>query len=269
MPPPGHGSLITDPIAPGSSAAWQHLVDLSYHQDTYVEGLDINPPDLYVFTRMYFNFDGHEAFVARESYAGDSCATNAEACWNQKGWRLWHEWTHDWLMGYGDDSVEGNPRWGFGVQDGGTIWDGSIYPHAWHTQDVMVHQSSGVDVPDAWSQVSFNGRGQRVIERRSSTSNYPEPLTRLYWFQVERTGWTESDGKFYAYDIVYIDDSFCRIVMTDQPTWDDGIEHRVEIQIPLDWMSEAVTFRVRRPFAGAYVWAVLADATTVRLGQLP
>lgn len=268
---PGYGSLVTDSVAPGSSGAWRHLVDRNFHEDTYREGLEITSPDLFVFTRMYFNFDGHEAYEARQTYTGGSCSTDANACWNLKGWRFWHEFTHDWLIGYGDDDPAGNPRWGFGLQDdgpGGTKYDGSMYPRSWHTQNVMVHQSSGVDVADAWSQIAFNGRAQRISNRRSRTSAYPEPLTRLYWFQVERTGWTSADGKFYAYDIVYIDDSFCRIVMTDQADWDDTVEHRVEIQIPVAWSADSLTFHVRRPFSGAYLWAVRSDATPVRLGRI-
>lgn len=245
-----------------------HPVDRNFHEDTYRSGLEVTPPDLFVFTRMYFSFDGHEAFEARENDYGQACVVNADACWNQKGWRFWHEFTHDWLLGYGDDDPAGNPRWGFGLQDGGTTYDGSMYPRSWHTQNVMVHQSGGVDVADAWSQVAFNGRAQRIGNRKSRTSAYPEPLTRLYWFQVERTGWTAADGKFYAYDIVYVDDSLCRIVLTDQAVWDETVEHRVEIQIPAAWSVDSLTFRVRRPFPGAYVWAVRSDASPLRLGRI-
>lgn len=272
-PAPGYGELVSDPVAPGSTKAWRHTVDHNFHEDTYRSGLEIGVPDLFVYARMYFNFDGHEAFAARETYTGKSCATDAEGCWNQKGWRFWHEFTHDWLIGYGDDDPAGNPRWGFGLQDdrptSGTTYNGNMYPRSWHTQSVMVHQSSAINVADAWSQVTFNGRGVRTSDRLSRSSAFPEPLTRLYWFQVERTGWTASDGRFYSYDIVYIDDSFCRIVMTDQSVWDETAEHREEIQIPVDWNADRVTFRVRRPFPGAYLWVVRADATPLRIGKLP
>lgn len=266
-PAPGYGSLAADLVAPGSTGAWKHPVDRDFHDGTYVGGLEVNSRDLYIFARMYFSFDGQQAYKARQDYYGGSCATNGDACWNQKGWRYWHEFTHDWVMGYGDNDPAGNPRWGF--SGASSTYDGSMYPRQWHTQDVLVHQSSGVDVADGWSQVAFNGRAMRSSNEASRTSARPEPLSRLHWFQVERTGWTPADGHFYSYDIVYIDDSFHRIVLTDQATWDETTEHRVEIQIPVAWSADAITFKVRRPFQGAHVWAVLADATPVRLGQLP
>lgn len=249
------------------------------------KAIKITPPDLYVWSTVRMNFNGIEATSARKTlYSLYGSLTDGLANWNLKGWRIWYNLgqsnANDWVLGYADGLIDGNPRATFERAGVGYDLEFCYNPvdtafsmpyDKWQTQEVVLHQSSGAGVADAFWAFGVNGKLKGRTKDVSRTSSSPGYLTDFYFYQAERTGWKVSDNKYVAYGFVYVDDSLARAVITDQATWNTGTTRAVEVQIPLAWSNSQVQLRVRggqlASFAGKYLWVVTPGNTPIRVGQ--
>ncbi len=269
------GSLASGTVAPGSSAAWVFNVG-SGSGDVYSGKNETrfkpSPAgrDLYVFTKLYFNWNGTDAASVRSD-------------WNLKGFRMWASGTSspDIVVGYADNEASGNPRvFAENTMSNSMYLTGSsstiqgIQKNQWKTEEIALRQSSARNVADAfWQQTSNGVASQAYPNLVTSTSSYPGPYADLYWHQSERTGFSSSSGKVIAYDLVYIDDSWARVVVTDSSSWNTSAQKKVEIQVPVSWADDKITVLLRQGalggLSGKYLYVIKSDGKPVSTTGFP
>lgn len=270
---PAAGILANDLRAPNGSASWKFRMGVDGRGDAYTGprggGTRFDPKPsgryLYVFYRIYFNWDGRDAYAKMPN-------------WNLKGFRIWASGTRYpdiYMPGYpgGSDDPTGSPLVYAEGTDGGPLWLSpkevhGIRKNEWKVEELFLRQSSAVNAADGLWYMASNGRKSSSLSNLVTRSSaYPDPYTDLFWHQVERTGFTASDNKFFAYDVVYIDDSWARVVVTESSTWNDNAEGRLEIQVPVSWSDNRIEVVLRRgvldSLSGKYLYVFKADGNPV------
>jgi hypothetical protein len=254
---PDMGVLDSSPVAPGSTRAWKYRIGTDRY-DVYSgdggNGTRFIPKpqgrDLYFFYRIYFNWNGTDAYAKQSD-------------WNFKGFRIWGDTSNNniYMPGYGQVSdASGSPR--AYMEYTGTPGADVLYPspdtvhglrkNEWKVEELFLRQSSSTGVGDGLWRMASNGRSSGSIQNLvTSSSSYPSRLQNLYWHQDERVGFAAGDGKFFAYDVVYIDDSFARVVVTGNSTWNDGAETALEIQVPVAWSTNRIDIVLRKGALGS------------------
>jgi hypothetical protein len=268
---PSLGGLTTSGVAPNSSAAWQYNIG-GDGGDVYsgknASGTRFKPApggrDLYVYYRLYLNWDGSDA-------------ANARSDWNLKGFRMWANDTSapDIVVGYADDQADGNPRVFAENTMGNSVYlsGQGILKNQWKVEEIMLRQSSSRGAADAFWQMTSNGKASSTYPNLvTSTSSYPGPYTDLFWHQSERSGFGSSAGKFIAYDLVYIDDSWARVVVSDSATWTTS-GSKVEIQVPMTWSDTKIQLLLRQgalsSLSGKYLYVVNSSGKPVSNNGYP
>ncbi len=270
---PASGVFNSTMAAPNSKGSWEYRIGVD-NGDVYSggggAGTRFTPGpagrDLYVYYRLYMNWDGVDQ-------------ANARSDWNLKGFRMWSKDTTvpDLVLGYADSQTDGNPRvlaedtmnttlWLSGVQ--------GIIKNSWKVEEITMRQSSSVGSADAFWQLTSNGINSPTYSNLvTRTSSYPGPYTDLFWHQSERTGFGSSSGKFIAYDLVYIDDSWARVVVTNSSTWNTSSGVKVEIQVPVTWSNNQIQFLVRQgaldSLSGKYLYVINSSGTPVSTKGFP
>lgn len=268
---PVMGVLDGKVVASGRSAAWRCKIDpqqLGSEPGSQYDcwagdgrfgdslGMPINSAarDFYIFSRVNFNWNGSDAYARRSS-------------WNLKGFRFWGD-TNLYLFGAGQTGdADGSVRT---VNEYGAAGADVSYPepvsrwglrkNTWKVEENFVRQSSANNATDG----SWTARSDRVLlgpYTPGSSGNLgsivnmrtrkERPFSKLAWHQMQYHGFTVADDKYIAYDVVYIDDSWARVVVTDSATWDDGVATSFqELQIPVAWTDTAITAVLRRGVLG-------------------
>jgi hypothetical protein len=270
---PALGSLGTSYKASGSSAAWIFNVgggDGDVYSGKSSTGTRFKPSpagrDLYVYYRLYMNWDGMDAASARSD-------------WNLKGFRMWANDTSvpDIVVGYADAQSDGNPRvFAENTMSSSMYMSGvqGFLKNQWKTEEIALRQSSGNNVADAfWQQTSNGIASQAYPNLVTRTSSYPGPYTDLFWHQSERTGFSSSSGKVIAYDVVYIDDSWARVVVTDSSSWNTTTAKKVEIQVPVSWSDTKIQVLLRQgsldSLSGKYLYVINSAGKPVSTTGFP
>ena len=269
---PAMGVLTTSAPAPGSTASWRFRMavdDNEVYTGNGTGGTRFNSPklsgrDLYVAYKIYFNFDGLDSYAKM---------TN----WNMKGFRIWASGTRApdiYMPGYpGTNSASGDPITYAEGTDSGPLWLGPKEVHGlrknqWKTEELFLRQSSAVGAADgSWWMVSNGQKSDVLSNLLTRNSAYPNMYTDLFWHQVERTGFSSADGKYFAYDFVYIDDSWARVVVSSSATWQQSTENAQEVQIPVSWSDGQVQVALRQgglgSLSGKYIYVMRADGSLV------
>lgn len=235
--------------------------------------LNTSARDYYLFSRLYYNWDGADAYARRSN-------------WNLKGFRFWGD-TNLYVFGAGQSSdPDGSVRT---VLEGGTPGADVSYPapisrfgikkNVWRVEEHFVRQSSANNATDGlWRARSDRvltgpytsgsaGNLGEIVNMRTRTS---APFNKLAWHQAQYHGFQVGDGKYIAYDVVYIDDSWARVIVTDSATWSDTAATTAqEIQIPMTWSDGAIDVVLRAgvlgSLTGKYLYVFKADGSPVSL----
>ena len=84
-----------------------------------------------------------------------------------------------------------------------------------------------------------------------------------------------SGGKVFS-DILYLDDSFFHIIISDEPTWEAAsvgpeVFYEREIQIPTAWADDSITITMRRgvhsSFSGKSLYVIDSAGAAQKIGQ--
>jgi hypothetical protein len=274
---PAMGVLTTSAPAPGSTSSWRFRIGTD-ENEVYTgngSGTRFNNPkisgrDLYIAYKIYFNWDGLDAYAAQ---------TN----WNMKGFRIWAAGTRApdiYMPGYpGTNAASGDPITYAEGTDSGPLWVAPKEIHGlrknqWKIEEVFLRQSSGVGAADGSTWMVSNGAKSNVLSNLlTRNSAYSGMYTDLFWHQMERLGFSASAGKYVAYDFVYIDDSWARVVITGASTWNDRAENAQEIQIPVTWSNGQIQAVVRAgslgSLTGKYLYVIKADGALVSTAGYP
>jgi hypothetical protein len=285
---PVNGVLDGAVVAPGRSAAWRckldptqpgsdsgSLYDCWAGDGRYgdVTGMQLNTEarDYYIFARLYYNWDGADAYARRSD-------------WNIKGFRFWGD-TSFYVLGAGQTNApDGATRSGLA---GGTPGYDISYPepvgtfgiqkNAWRVQENFVRQSSANGATDGYWTARVNrvllgsytsGGAGNIGDIPNMRTRTSKPFDKLAWHQMQYHGFTTADGKYIAYDTVYIDDSWARVVATDSSTWSDKTETSAyELQVPVSWADGAIDVVLRKGVLGAldgkYLYVFRSDGSLV------
>jgi len=261
---PQYGSITANQLVTGSVAAYEINWNTAGRQAT-IQGMALpNATDWYLFSKWRTNFNMADAFPL----AGNLLDGQA----NMKGWRIWNTgFTHDMVTGFGDDDARDKHVKLYENTDNGTAFEvhGVGLPkNIWLTDEIQQHQGD-VGVANAVTRIFEQGKLQATytnVSRRSPS--WTALYARFYGHQKERMN-TLSSWRIW-YDILYLDDSWCRVVVTDQATWSTASTRGMEVQIPTAWAAGSITFVCRRgalTLAGKYLYVVRSDGTAVRVGQ--
>lgn len=109
------------------------------------------------------------------------------------------------------------------------------------------------------ARVDYGGKAYKCIADVSSTTT-PDVDTQ-HWVKVYDTLWPAPDVKMY-FDSIYVDNSFARIEIGDQPTY-DSCTHR-EIQLASSWSDSQIEFNVNKgtlPDGQAYLFVIDESGT--------
>lgn len=275
--PGGPGASVT---ITGSTASWgvahfDNTFDMYYGNGANGVHLDMGGAatgrDLYNFLKYRWGFNGTELYALNTNY-------------NIKEFRFWPghaSGANNTELGAMGQSIDINGDWRYTMENTSPGADamqsaGSAYlgldKNVWKVRENEFRQSSADDVADAsvWlanrGKIRANGNNGAFCSRNTGQGG---PQRYLYWWQPQSSA--GAIGRFDI-DLVYIDDSFARIVITNQATWDDTVEHEVEIQFPIAWSDTQLQFQLRKgemaSLTGKWAWAIKSDRTRVRLGQL-
>ncbi len=126
-----------------------------------------------------------------------------------------------------------------------TIWGGSFtnqalaqLPREWKV-DEFYYRASNIDVADGifgFAQKGLLGTESNFI---SKTTERPNPYVSLYQSQVSNGA---KLGSNMYYDSLYVDDTWHRVLICPEATW--NIRSNCEVQIPTNWNDSQVTVQV-------------------------
>jgi hypothetical protein len=237
------GALSNAVVAPGSrmalrrdmagvtTAAGPAVPDGDY-------GVPFSSPQIYVWAKKYYGF--------RVVEDGGSNGMNL------KFFRMWFLWTHDTYTAY---------QGSMGPESGRTMPEATQELAKWWT---MPHEGNRWII-DEWeykqsdlnvSNGAFNyiRDGIAAYPRTTTTfttrtTGFPGGYQRLFFDQISNN--ELSPGKYLYFDSIYVDDTWQRVVISDEATWQNvvygsGSKHSREIQIPTSWSGTQIQVSVRR-----------------------
>jgi hypothetical protein len=269
---PETGALATDVKLSRSAAFWKFPIDSNTDAAYESVGVatDLQPayPYLYVYYKIRTNWDGLEAYAALTSY-------------NLKGFRFWYASGANNMIFASvgqSNSAPGNPRITWELTEAAAEFGNShcspISPkNVWRTQECFAKQSSGVDVADGQAWMTNDGQASvKYLNKKTRTAAWPNTYRYLHWHQNQFCGFAVSAGKFLGYDLVYVDDSWCRVMVTASSAWSE-VSQAAEIQVPTAWADagNSITFTLRQgefaSLSGKYLYVVKSDNTALKIGQ--
>jgi hypothetical protein len=165
--------------------------------------------------------------------------------------------------------------------------------NAWYVEEFQIKNNSDGVTADADFRWYVNGSGPLCqfpntswLENTLSFKNASGDANdgRIRWMYAvhyvvegEPPGWvpTPAGNRYYA-DDVYVDDSWCRVMVSDETSWPTsagtgaGTSTR-EIQIPTAWSDTSVSFVLRQgqhaSLSGKTLYVVVADGTALKVGS--
>lgn len=258
---PHYGSLASNVVRSGSIRSYEINPDLAggTPNPAVLDGLPISSTDLYCCLIYRTNWNGSDA---------------GPGVWNMKSHRWWDtSFTHDLKSGYGDDGSNDNMVLLYENTDPGSNHNvgasssSKIPKNRWLVEEYEIHQGS-LNTADAVTRVYHDGQLQTTYTNTSRTTGFSNiyALYHTHQFQDVPSG----QGFKLYYDRFHLDDSFCRVVITDQATWDDSVTREVMPQVTTSWAAGSITFDLDSgpmTLAGKYAQVVKSDRSVVRAGQ--
>lgn len=261
-------------VAPARSYSAQFTRNGGGAMGLLLTDTDGNETKFWGFVRNRIPWDGLDAYAA------------AGSTWNVKHWRYWGgtasfgEGHNNYLLlrSYGQQNrADGLPRFNSGGttsgSSGGNTPTASVFglqKNTWRYDELRVQHDSGAatDTASAWTMtqgVEWGHTNNPFRERDAGETRW----RRLYLHQFENlpngTPWQIN------YDFMLVEDSWCRVVISERSTWSDSVEHEREPQIPLTWATDEVSFECRPgvfgSLSGKYLYVVTNANTPIKIGR--
>ena len=109
----------------------------------------------------------------------------------------------------------------------------------WVTEEYVYQASSGIGTADARWEYYQNGVIASDINFISRDADNPEPYDSVFQHQVSNGA---QPGSYIYYDSIYLDDSWHRVVICADSTWNNC--KKSEIQIPTSWNDNEITVQL-------------------------
>jgi hypothetical protein len=257
------GTLSASLVAPGSATALQVDMGGNTNPAGPQDGVIFNSSTVYAWIKHRYEFN----IVAASGPNG----------FNLKTFRLWDPWNSDIYFAYqaswggtGINEVEytqeSKPATWFGLTPVARAWVIEEYDY----------QTSGVGVQDGILQYVRNGLAAQSpgIRWTMRDSAHPKPYSLLFFDQVSNN--QVAPGTYQYIDSIYVDDSRQRVIVSDEPTWQQsttGPERHREIQIPVAWSDSQIQLVAHQgsfsSFAGTYLYVIGTDGNPVSAQGFP
>ena len=150
----------------------------------------------------------------------------------------------------------------------------------WRGEGQLVRCSSANDVADAYLNMMRNGAviddlpnvvSHTAVALGGSTGTGPLEANPYTYWKIESAYWADPGVAPFYFDLIYIDDSWCNVVVSDSATYTTAEESSVAIQIPQSWADGEIRAVVRvghlGTLAGKYLYVQTNDGTRIKIGQ--
>jgi hypothetical protein len=236
------GALRFD-LQPGYETAGPHISRFGDHE--YV----------YCFLRRKYNF----------------AIGSINTAFNLKPIRMWNNaGGNNCYLGY-QGSESGNPRVFAEYTGEGGAHYGGVEPakDAWHAFELEYKRGNQGKV-DGHFHVLVNGRyfNPKSELHRMRNSERPNGYDQLYFDQ--KSNQTSVSPAYVYYDFILIDDSWCRVMSSDEPSYNQGCEGSFArmVMVPTEWTDMAITATLIKELpAGHTLYVVRKDGTAVKTGH--
>jgi hypothetical protein len=237
--------------------------------------MHVGPDRWYVFRKRYTAFN-----IVTDKKPPDG--TFANGTFNWKTQRLWvtagSSGYPSLYVGYQGAEGLGSGRMPYETLNENPTGDSRAFgsppqrPNVWETVE-WFGEPSTINLFDARMNYIVNGEAAVAPAARWRTRTTALPDTAQYLFFDQVSNGTDA-GPNYVYSTdIYVDDSWCRVLVSDEATWvdsDSGSADR-EIQLPTAWAGNSITFTMRfgelSSLAGKYLWVVTSDGTALKIGR--
>ena len=214
-------------------------------------------------------------FVTGETLStATATATNTEGFYgglwrtfNYKIVRFWADANNQYM---GTQGVE-SPFYRFTVENTNqsTVYTNTVrqLPREWVSEE-FIYESSSIDLADGRFDYLQNGRQAHIGGFNHRTTALPNKFNRAYQLQVSN-GTQPNCKSFYAG--VYLDDSYCRVVVHDAPTLTMGTLDIADTYIqplpPTEWLNGKLKVIAVGDVTGKYYSAINANNQIVATGR--
>ena len=160
---------------------------------------------------------------------------------------------------------------GIGGSYGADSWPNPLRqtPYQWHEDEFAWQDNTGLDTDDgilSWWEDGIKGWETERFNFRNAT--YPNPYKRVHQRQV-------SNGckplSYAYYDQLYIDDSWCRVVVSDSATLNldttAGTSYTIQPLPPTEWNSTQISCVILGNITGKYYHIINNSGLRVAGGQ--
>lgn len=195
--------------------------------------------------------------------------------------------THRWQSNnaqttpYAINTIQGGSYRFYFVNDGQGVYDSILYTVAslttkkWQTEEEYHRVSSAAGATDGVMYGLLNGE-QKFARSAIDTHNGLDPFDEAYRWNHYKIGnfaveWLSPGTAPWRANILYVDDSWCRVYITDKATWNTAEQKAMEIQVPTNWLASALTFHKRNgqfsSLSGKHLWVVDNDDNKILVGS--
>lgn len=219
-----------------------------------------------------FNSDSLFIWVKR-NYAFDLIADKASNGINLKFFRLWYPWTHDIYTNYQANDGPTSGRTVAEVTGIATKWWPMPFEGKKWIIEEYEYMTGDVGVENGILNYTRGGRAAyaKSTRFRTRTSSASNQYSLLFFDQISNN--LVTPGKYIYYDALYVDDTWQRVFISDEPTWQNvvygsgGSERVREIQIPISWTDTKIEISIRQgqhgQLAGKYLYVIGKDGNAV------
>jgi len=152
--------------------------------------------------------------------------------------------------------------------------DALVVP-TWHREEEYHQVSSAAGTTDASMFIALDGQ-KLTSESRLNVDSHGgvDPAAEANRWNHYKLGnfrfWARPGDAPWRANLLYVDDSWCRVLITDKDNWLDTEGREQEIQIPVSWASADLDFHFRQgahsTLAGKYLWVVDNNDTKILIG---
>lgn len=162
---------------------------------------------------------------------------------------------------------------GFFSADAGEYFksNGFFTEKRWTVEEEYLQNQSAQNVGDAVMYGVVNGELKFTLANQLSHGTFDPALHPYDHYKLGNFDrWALPGVAPFRANILYVDDSWCRIYITDKPTWNNTEVKAMELQVPVGWVSGQIDFHQRTgalgDLAGKYLWVADNNDTKILVG---
>lgn len=207
-------------------------------KENTTDTVNLNPPIDFIYGET-ITADNGATFTNAEG--SEAYPTGTYRTFNYKTFRIWGDPNNSYPVAQGK---QGAYNFNHAHTDV-THWSGGMpvklyqLPRVWQYQE-FVYRASDINTKNGHFEFAINGTRSIESDFISTTTDKPVEYNRIYQSQVSNGA---KLGSRAYYDSLYIDDTWHRVMLCDQPSWENCTKW--EVQIPVEWSDSQITLNYR------------------------